>query len=109
MSNLQSDVESTCFRWNTCSSFNKDFQPCKTHTLSANRTFLRLQEEVFALRNERSALETEVDVHSVDHVQDDLLATRSDLAGNVRNDFVVLVHSEGLSTKTETSQSSGRL
>ena len=51
VSNLQSDVDSTCFRWNTCSSFNKVSQPCKTRTLSANRTSLRLQEEVFALRS----------------------------------------------------------
>ena len=69
----------------------------------SQKDLLRFQGDVLALRSERSAVQTGVDVLSMDHVQDDLLALCSVLAGNVQNDLVILVDTDGLSTNTETT------
>ena len=47
----------------------------------SQRDFLQLQDDVLALRHERSAMQPGVDVLSMDQVQNDLLAMRSELAG----------------------------
>ena len=66
------------------------------HSVRQN-VLLWLQDEVLALRSERSAMQTGVNVLSKDHDHNDLLAMRSDPAGNVQNGSVVLVAIDSLS------------
>ena len=76
-------------------------------TFATQRDLLQLQDSVLALRIDRSPAQSGAGVLSMDHFQDALIAKRSELVGERRNDFVILVDIDGTQHQHGSHQAFG--